>query len=162
FEAVTATGTKVSGAEELVMALGADVDERSRLLNTLVAEHEQSLAALGDRTAALEQADGEAVHALEVQISTASDKIDELSGRLELLNAAVTRTDERSDARDLELHALEDRFHDASSRVENLVADLTGALATLPDPTALAQAVELRIEELAEDVASSTDRLSEV
>ena len=109
------------------------------------------LAALGDRTAALEQAYSDATRALETQISAASDKVDELAGLLEPLSAAVATADERIDAREVELQALEDRFHDASSRVESLVAELSGALAELPDPTAIARALEVRIDELAPD-----------
>jgi chromosome segregation ATPase len=159
-DAVTATASKVSGTEEVVAALGARLEERGGLLSALVAEHEQSLAAFGDRTTALEQAYGDATRALETQISAASDKVDELAGLLEPLSAAVATADERIDARDVELQALEDRFHDASSRVESLVAELSGALAELPDPTAIARALEVRIDELADGVTSSTDRLS--
>jgi chromosome segregation ATPase len=74
--------------------------------------------------------------------------IEEGGVQLNSLTATVTTASERLDERDVELEKLERRFHDASTRVDGLVAELTRALAELPDPDSTQQLLEAHLSEL--------------
>jgi chemotaxis protein MotB len=158
----TSTASRVAGTEDEVSALRTYVEDAGGRLSSVVAEHEQSLAALSARAATLEQDDGEVTRILDERFSDASARLDDLTSRLDPLGAAVVSVTERVESRDVELHALELRLQDASSRVELLVADLSRALSELPDPNTVAQAVTLRIDELTDRTASLTDDLARV
>jgi hypothetical protein len=78
---VTAGDASVVRGE--VLALRAYVDERGTNLGSRLIEQERSLAALGDRTGALERAaENEAVRDLDERISTTNDRIEELATML--------------------------------------------------------------------------------
>jgi chromosome segregation ATPase len=158
----TSTASKIAGTEDEVSALRAYVEDAGERLTSLVAGHEQSLAALSARATALEQADGDVTHMLAERVSGASARIDDLASRLDPLGAVVASMTERFEAGEVNLETMERRFHDASSRVDALVADLSRALGDLPDQNALAQGLAPRLDELAERTASLTEDVARV
>ena len=76
--------------------------------------------------------------------------------------AKVAAATERLDARDVELETLERRFHEASTRVDGLVAELTRALAELPDPDSAHQLLDARLGELDRVRVHDRTRVEEV
>ena len=159
---LTSTSGRVSATEQNLSALRSYLEDSGSKVHGLLAEHRQGLTTLFTRTAALEQAESETTRVLEERISAASDRVDDLGQRLDPLAVAVASTTERLDARDVALETLEGRFHDASARVDGLVAELTHALTELPDPSTLAQELTPRIDELGERTTWLTDQLVRV
>ena len=100
-----------------------------------------SIAALHDSTAAR-------VSTGEEQVSTLRGHVEKSGVHLNSFAAKVAAATERLDARDVELETLERRFHEASTRVDGLVAELTRALAELPDPDSAHQLLDARLGEL--------------
>ncbi|HEX2427445.1 MAG TPA: hypothetical protein VHI53_05925 [Gaiellaceae bacterium] len=154
--------SRLSAAEQNVSAHHAYMEESGAHVKAVLSQQRESLTALAARADALAQAQVEAAQALEERISAGGDQIESLAGRLEQLDVTVTSTSERIDARDDRLEAMERRFEDATSGANALVADLSHALAELPDPNRIEQALAGRIDELAERTASLSDELSRV
>lgn len=88
------------------------------------------------------------VSASEEQVSTLRGYVEESGVHLSSLTATVAAATERLDARDVELETRERRFHEATLRVDGLVAELTRALAELPDPASTEQLLEARLSEV--------------
>ncbi len=88
------------------------------------------------------------VTAGEEQLSTLREHVEEGSVHMSSLATAIAAASERLDVRDVELETLERRFHDASTRVDGLVAELTKALTELPDPSSTQQLLDARLAEL--------------
>ncbi|MGH3136585.1 MAG: hypothetical protein ACRDPV_08845 [Gaiellaceae bacterium] len=121
---------------------GAKVGALEARLDSIVASH--------DSTAAR-------VSASEEQVSVLRAHVEEGGVHLNSLAATVASASERLDARDVELETLERRFHDAAMRVDGLVAELTRALADVPDPESTQQLLEARWSEL--DQIRTADRV---
>lgn len=88
------------------------------------------------------------VSASEEQVSTLRGYVEESGVHLSSLTATVASATGRLDARDVELETLELRFHEATLRVDSLVAELTRALAELPDPASTERLLEARLSEV--------------
>jgi len=112
---------------------GTKVDALARRLESIEASH--------DSTASR-------VSASEEHLSTLRAHLEESSVHLSSLAATIAAASERLDARDVELESLERRFHDATTRVDGLIAELTRALAELPDPDSAQQLLDARMSEL--------------
>ena len=157
-----ATATKVSASEEGISSLRAHVDEGERRLGSLVAELKQTVAGHVARAAALEEAEGEAARTLDGRVSGVSGSVDELAARLDSLSATVMTTSERLEDRDVELAAIERRFHETTARVDSLVGDLTRALAEFPDYDSLERVLQVRLDEFVGRVSELSSHLSQV
>ena len=154
---------RVSGAEEQLSAFRTHVEEGGVRLNAgrRRCEHERAprrdveLETLerrfhdaGTRVDTLADSVSARVSGAEEQLSALRAHVEEGGVHLNSLAAAVASTSERLDARDAELETLERRFHEASTRVDGLVGELSRALAEFPDPASTKQALESRLNEL--------------
>jgi chromosome segregation ATPase len=158
---VAAATSRVSGTEENLSAFRAYFEDAGGRLSTLISEHHRSLATLSSQAAA---ADAERAQALE-RLQHVGDKLGQVIDRVETMEQANVEAarflDARMDARDEVIRAMELRFQDATTRVDELVADLSRALAELPDPARVDEALLARIDEVAELNASSLSALDE-
>jgi chromosome segregation ATPase len=102
------------------------------------------------------------VSASEEQVSTLRAHVEENGVHLNTLAGTVAAATERLDARDLELEALEHKFHAATMRVDNLVAELSRALTELPDPVSTEQALEAHLGEFDRVRTDDRARVEEV
>jgi chromosome segregation ATPase len=102
------------------------------------------------------------VSASEEQVSTLRAHVEENGVHLNTLAGTVAAATERLDARDLELEALERKFHAATMRVDNLVAELSRALTELPDPASTEQALAARLGEFDRVRTDDRARVEEV
>jgi chromosome segregation ATPase len=159
---LSSTSDRVAATEQNVLALHAYLEESGGNVKALLGQHQQSLAALSIRVDGFEEAGGEITRVVDERVSATNDKIADLRGRLDPLSAAVASTNERLDARDVALQTMERRFEDASSRINDLVSDLSQALAEFPDPSRVEQALTPRMDELADRTASLADHVAEV
>jgi chromosome segregation ATPase len=109
-----------------------------------------SVESLSTGAAAREQAEADAVRDLDDRISSVRARGDDLGTRLDSLSATMAATGDRFETRSAELEEMELRFSETSSRVDNLVGELTRALAEAPDPRALEAELGARIDQLSE------------
>jgi len=143
--------TPVAELGQAVSDLRVRSSEQRRSLQLLLDETGAKVGALAgrlDSTAASEKSTAARVSGNEEQVSMLRAHIEEGGVQLNSLTATVAAASERLDERDIELEKLERQFHDASMRVDGLVADLTRALAELPDPDSTQQLLEARLSEL--------------
>ncbi len=122
----------------------------------------EKLDHLAGRLESSERTSADTARRLDERISDASTVTDDFVGQLEPLKAAVTSATERLEAREGALQAMEHRFHDATTRVDDLVAELSRALAELPDPNSIEPALAARIDEVAERTVSLTEAIDRV
>jgi chromosome segregation ATPase len=171
---VTSTSARVSGTEEQLSALRAHIEEGGVHLNALAAAVASASERLDARDVELETLERR-FHEASTRVDTLADSVSaRVSGaeehlsalrahveeggvHLNSLAAAVASMSERLDARDVELETLERRFHDASTRVDGLVGELSRALAEFPDPASTKQVLESRLNEL--DRVRANDRV---
>ena len=109
-----------------------------------------SVESLSTAAAAREQAEADAARDVDDRISSVRARGDDLGTRLDSLSATMAATGDRFETRSAELEEMELRFSETSSRVDNLVGELTRALAEAPDPRALEAELRARIDELSE------------
>ncbi len=157
------SAARVSGTEEAMAELRAYVEDAGGRLSSLLADHKQSLAALGARTAALEQADDDVTQILDERVSAASARIDELASQLDPLAASVESAVTGLAEKERELAAAHSHFTESSSRVETIAEDIREALHAFPDaaPDALATLAS-KLDTTVADMASLAGRLERV
>jgi chromosome segregation ATPase len=109
-----------------------------------------SVESLSTGAAAREQAEADAARDVDDRISSVRARGDDLGTRLDSLSATMAATGDRFETRSAELAEMELKFSETSSRVDNLVGELTRALAEAPDPRALEAELGARIDELSE------------
>ena len=109
-----------------------------------------SVESLSTAAAAREQAGADAAREVDDRISSVRARGDDLGTRLDSLSATMAATGDRFETRRAELAEMELRFSERSSRVDNLVGELTRALAEAPDPRALEAELGARIDALSE------------
>jgi chromosome segregation ATPase len=139
--------------------------EAARVLDERVSGVSGSVDDLADRldsTAASQSSTAARVSATEEQVSTLRGHVKNSGVHLNSLAATVAAATERLDARDVELETLERRFHDATMRVDGLVAELTRALAELPDPASTEQLLDARLSELDRSRVADRVRVEEL
>lgn len=141
----------VAELRQAVSELRAQSSEQRRFVELHLDEAEAKVNALAGRLASIEashDSTASRVSASEEHLSTLRAHLEESSVHLSSLAATIAATSERLDARDVELENLERRFHDATARVDGLIAELTSALAELPDPDSAQQLLDARMSEL--------------
>lgn len=141
----------VAELRQAVSELRERSSEQRRSVQVLLDETGAKVGALAgrlDSIAASHDSTAARVSASEEQVSALRAHVEEGGVHLSSLAATVASASERLDARDVELETLERRFHDAATRVDGLVAELTRALAEVPDPESTQQLLEARWGEL--------------
>ena len=109
-----------------------------------------SVESLSTDAVAREKAEADAARDVDDRISSVRARGDDLATRLDSLSATITATGDRFETRSVELEEMERRFSETSSRVDNLVGELTRALAEAPDPRSLEAELRARIDQLSE------------
>ena len=109
-----------------------------------------SVESLSTDAVARAQAEADAALAVDDRISSVRARGDDLAARLDSLSATMTATGDRFDTRSAELEEMERKFSERSSRVDDLVGDLTRALAEAPDPRSLEAELRASMDELSE------------
>ncbi len=142
-------GEKLEGLAGRLEAAEERNGETAGILDDRITAASDSIHGLVDRLEAAEERNGETAGTLDDRITAASDRIDGLVDRLDPLYAAVAAATERAEARDGALEAMEQRFVEANSRVEDLISDLSSALADAPDPERVERVLTARIDEVA-------------
>ncbi len=166
----TSTASKVVGTEDEVSVLRAYVEDAGGRLSSLLAEHEQSLAALSVRATALEQADGgelserveDIVAKLEADEEGRAESAGEIArvaaileveraslrARLETLEAGLNETFAAKESDELErrVAGLKDAFDAERASAQAQFDAIANALASSPKHTALEQ----RLDELSQ------------
>lgn len=136
-QAMSELRTQSSGERRSVQnaleEMGAKADAIAGRLEPIAASHTATAARVG---------------ASEEQLTTLRGLVEEGSVHMSSLATAIATATERLDARDVELETMERRFHEASTRVDGLVAELTKALTELPDPSSTQELVDARLGEL--------------
>ena len=135
----TSTSSSVQLEERIREELSAarsHFEEGDGRLSSLVAQQKQLLAELSGRTAALEDAEGDATRELDVRVSDMSSALTELAGRLETSATTVTSTAARVSGTEQEVAALREYVENAGTRLSSLLAEQKQWLAELGDRTA--------------------------
>jgi len=152
--------TPVTELRQAVVELRERTSDQRRTFQHLVGEANMKADSLATRVDTL----ADSVTSTSARVSGAEEHLSALRAHVEegvihlnSLAAAVASTSERLDARDAELETLERRFHEASTRVDGLVGELSRALAEFPDPASTKQALESRLNEL--DRVRANDRV---
>src|SRR5262249_4969213 len=141
-----------------------NVDDRGGLMSALLAEHERTLAALGDRTVALEEADGDAARALDARVACTTEEVDDLAGRLDsLADALSVAAGDASGTKD-EVLALRPYVAEQGAHLGSRLMEQERSLAALDDRTgALEQPAEDEaVRDLDERLSTTNDRIEEL
>lgn len=141
----------VAELRQAVSELRAQTAEQRRKTQLDLEEAGAKVDVLAGRLASIESShDSTAsrVSASEEHVSTLRAHVEEGSVHLASLASTIAAASERIDAKDVELETLEHRFHDATTRVDSLIAELTQALAELPDPDSAQRLLDARMSEL--------------
>jgi chromosome segregation ATPase len=157
--------TPVTELRQAVVELRERTSDQRRTFQHLFGEANMkadSLATRVDTLAASVGSTSARVSGTEEQLSALRAHVEEGGVHLNSLAAAVAGAGERLDARDVELETLERRFHDASTRVDGLVGELSRALAEFPDPASTQQVLESRLNDLDRVRAHDRVRVEEI
>jgi chromosome segregation ATPase len=157
--------TPVTELRQAVVELRERTSEQRRSVQLLFDEANlktDSLVTRLDTLAASVISTSGRVSGAEEQLAALRAHVEEGGVHLNSLAAAVATASERLDARDVELETLERRFHDATTRVDGLVGELSKALADFPDPASTEHMLESRLGELDRVRANDRVRIEEV
>lgn len=147
-ETLSATANRFSGSEQDVSALREYVEGAGTRLGRLLEEHTQSLAAVGERAAALERSGDE--------LAGLSQRVDSLA---ETIESAASSLGEKEH----ELASLHRQFTESSTRIESIVDDIRAALSAFPDVgSATIDDLGAYVERLSTDVSSLGDRMDQL
>ena len=155
----------VAELRQSMSELRAQSSEQQRSVQAHLDETEAKVDALVGRLAAIEASHDSTtsrVAASEESVSTLRAHLEEGSVRLSALAATIASASERLDVRDTALESLERRFHDATTRVDGLIAELTRALAELPDPNSTQELLDARMSELDRTRVNDRVRIEEL
>ena len=149
--------------QKLPRGLESRIDELGAKA-TMLAERIDTVSSTASMTAAgLAGRDGDVIalrRAFETDSKRAGAELVELRRALDRSSGHVEELARKLDsiaASQVDLAAFEQRFRDATSRVDGLVSELTRALFELPDPDAAQQLLEARLREL--DRLRTADRV---
>jgi chromosome segregation ATPase len=151
--------------QKALSELRVQSSEQQRSAQVHLDETEAKLDALVGRLASIEashDSTASRVSASEEHVSTLRAHLEEGSVNLSSLAATLAAMSERIDASDFELENVERRFHDATTRVDALIAELTQALAELPDPDSARQLLDARLSELYRTRIDDRVRIEEI
>lgn len=157
--------TPVTELRQAVVELRERTSDQRRSVQLLFEEANlktDSLATRLDTLAASVASASSRASGAEEQLAALRAHVEEGGVHLNSLAAAVASASERLDARDVELKTLERRFHDATSRADGLVGELSRALAEFPDPASTEHMLESRLSELDRVRAHDRVRIEEV
>ena len=137
---ITATGDRFETRSVELEEMERRFSETSSRVDDLaggLTEIRASVESLSTDAVAREKAEADAARDVDDRISSVRARGDDLATRLDSLSATITATGDRFETRSVELEEMERRFSETSSRVDNLVGELTRALAEAPDPRSL-------------------------
>ncbi len=150
---ITATGDRFETRSVELEEMERRFRETSSRVDDLaggLTELRASVESLSTDAVAREKAEADAARDVDDRISSVRARGDDLATRLDSLSATITATGDRFETRSVELEEMERRFSETSSRVDNLVGELTRALAEAPDPRSLEAELGARIDQLSE------------
>lgn len=159
---VSTTAASLAGKEGELAALRARLEEGDHQAESVVAELRASVselslhvAGIGDRTS-----DPQIVRVFENHLLDLTGRVEQLSAQLDEVSSAVDATAEGLATNELELASVQQRFDEASARVDTMVAELRDVVATLPEGSAPDAAVFERLELLGGQVDDLSGQLA--
>jgi chromosome segregation ATPase len=159
---VSTTAASLAGKEGELAALRARLEEGDHQAESVVAELRASVselslhvAGLGDRTS-----DPQIVRVFENHLLDLTGRVEQLAAQLDDVSTAVEATADGLAANELELASVQERFGEASARVETMVSELRDVVAELPQGTAADVELTGRLELIGRQVDELADQLA--